>query len=148
MFLATSNKAKGLLHLSYIGHIDVASLQREHDDIVALLAELPAGFKMLVDLEHMESMDTDCVEELGKFMELLDQHEMGQVVRVIPDPAKDIGFNILARFHYRNNPRMNNCKTMAEAVAAVGTLKPPMNCQTKCRAWAFGQIHSGFWIEG
>ena len=120
MFLATSNKAKGLLYLSYIGHIDVASLQREHDNIVALLAELPAGFKLLVDLGHMESMDTDCVEELGKFMELLDQHEMGQVVRVIPDPAKDIGFNILARFHYRNNPRMNTCKTMAEAVRLLG----------------------------
>jgi hypothetical protein len=116
MFLVTSNKAKGLLYLSYIGHIDVAALQREHDNVVTLLAELPAGFKMLVDLGHMESMDTDCVEELGKIMDILDQHEMGQVVRVIPDSAKDIGFNILARFHYHNNPRMNNCETMAEAV--------------------------------
>jgi anti-anti-sigma regulatory factor len=120
MFLATSNMAKGLLHLSYIGHIDVASLQREHDNIVALLAELPAGFKMLVDLEHMESMDTDCIEELGKIMELLDQHEMEQVVRVIPDPTKDIGFNILARFHYHNNPRMTNCETMIQAVKLLG----------------------------
>lgn len=116
MFLATSNKAKRLLHFSYIGHMDAASLEREHDNVVALLAELPAGFKMLVDLGHMESMGTDCLEELGKIMELLDRHGLEQVVRVIPDPTKDIGFNILARFHYHNNPRMNNCETMAEAV--------------------------------
>ena len=95
--------------------MDLADLQREHDNVVVLLADLPAGFKVLVDLERMESMDTDCIEELGKIMELLDQHEMKQVVRVIPDPTKDIGFNILARFHYHNNPRMTNCETMIQA---------------------------------
>src|ERR1700710_1893100 len=104
MFLASSNKAKALLFLNYIDHVDVADLERGHDDVLALLADLPAGFKMLVDFSRLESMDTDCVTELGKIMERLDQHGMAQVVRVIPDPTKDIGFNILARFHYHNNP--------------------------------------------
>ncbi len=115
MFLVTSNKVKGLLHMTYIGHVVAADLQGGHDEVVALLADLPAGFKMLVDLDRLESMDTDCVEELGKLMELLDQRGIEQVVRVIPDPTKDIGFNILARFHYHNNPRMTNCKTMLQA---------------------------------
>jgi hypothetical protein len=115
VFLATSNKAKGLLHMSYIGHVTAADLQRSHNGVVALLSEMPAGFKMLVDLDRLESMDTDCVEELGKIMDLLDQHGMKQVVRVIPDPTKDIGFNILARFHYHHNLRITNCKTMVEA---------------------------------
>ncbi len=116
MFLATINKAKGLLHISYIGQVGVLELKHGHDDVVALLADLPAGFKMLVDLDRLESMDTDCVEELGKMMELFDRHGLKQVVRVIPDPSKDIGFNILARFHYHNNPRITNCATMIEAV--------------------------------
>jgi anti-anti-sigma regulatory factor len=115
MFLATSNKAKGLLHISYIGHVNVVDFQREHENVLALLADLPAGFKMLVDLDRLESMDADCVDELGKIMELLDQRGLEQVVHVIPDPAKDIGFNILARFHYHNNPRITNCTTMIEA---------------------------------
>jgi hypothetical protein len=115
MFLASSNKARGVLHISYIDHVTVVDLERGHDDVVALLADLPAGFKMLVDLSRMESMDTDCVTQLGKIMELLDQHGLEHVVRVIPDPTKDIGFNILARFHYHHNPRMNNCETMLEA---------------------------------
>ena len=115
MFLGTSNKAKGLLHLSYIGHVSVAELQRGHNDVVALLADLPAGFAMLVDLGRLESMDIACVEELGKIMDLLDQHGLKRVVRVVPDPAKDIGLNILARFHYHHNPRITNCETMVEA---------------------------------
>jgi hypothetical protein len=119
MFLATSNKAKALLHLSYIGQVGAEELRRGHDDVVALLAELPVGFKMLVDLDRLESMDLACVEELGKMMELFDEHGLEQVVRVIPDPAKDIGFNILARFHYQHEPRITNCKTMIEAAALL-----------------------------
>jgi hypothetical protein len=115
MFLAASNKTRRLLHLSYIEHVDAADLRRGYEDVVALLADLPAGFVMLVDLDRLESMDIACVEGLGKMMELLDQRGLEQVVRVIPDPTKDIGFNILARFHYHNNPRTTNCETMTEA---------------------------------
>jgi hypothetical protein len=115
MFLATTSKAKGLMHMSYIGHVTAAELRRNHNDVVALLAEMPAGFKMLVDLGRLDSMDTDCVEELGKMMDLLDQHGMKQVVRVIPDPTKDIGFKILEVFHYPHHPRTINCKTIIEA---------------------------------
>jgi len=120
MFLATSNKAKRLLHLSYIDHVVAADFQRGYGDVEALLADLPAGFKMLVDFGRLDSMDTDCVAEIGKIMDLLDQRGLEQVVRVIPDPAKDIGFNILARFHYHHNPRMNNCETMLEAAKLLG----------------------------
>jgi hypothetical protein len=115
MFLAASNKAKGLLYLSYIEHVTVADLRRGHGDVVALLADLPAGSKLLVDLSLLESMDTACVEELGKIMELMDQHGIKKVVRVIPDPAKDIGFKIMEVFHYPHHPRTVNCKTMGEA---------------------------------
>jgi hypothetical protein len=115
MFLATSNQTKRLLHLSYIEHVDAAEIDRGYEDVAALLKDLPAGFSMLVDLGRLESMDADCVAGLGKIMDLLDQRGLEQVVRIIPDPAKDIGFNILARFHYHHNPRITNCKTMIEA---------------------------------
>jgi hypothetical protein len=116
MFLATSNQTKELLYLSYIEHVTAADLRRGYEDVAALLADLPAGFKMLVDLGRLESMDPACVDELGKIMEMLDQHGMKQVARVIPDPARDIGFKILEVFHYPHRPRTINCKTLMEAV--------------------------------
>ena len=115
MILATSNKTKNLICLSYIDHVTIDDLRRGHDEVVALVSELPPGFTLLVDLDRLGSMDTGCVEELGKIMELLDQRGLRQVVRVIPDPTKDIGFNILARFHYHRDLRTLNCETMTQA---------------------------------
>jgi hypothetical protein len=37
------------------------------------------------------------------------------IIRVIPDPSKDIGFGILSRFHYPNKPRTVICETLSEA---------------------------------
>ncbi len=39
MFLATINKPKRLLHISYIGQVRVPELQQGHNDVVALLTE-------------------------------------------------------------------------------------------------------------
>src|SRR5208283_3260490 len=101
MFLATTNKAKRLLHLSYIGHVRAGEIQRGREESKAMFAELPEGFRVLADFERMESMDAEGVTELGKIMELADRKGVSLVVRVIPDPSKDVGLNILAAFHYR-----------------------------------------------
>jgi hypothetical protein len=115
MLLATSNKAKRLLCLSYIGQVRSAELVREMEGIQSLLAELPPGFRLLVDLSGLDSMEQDCVAEIGRVMELLDKGGVGLVVRVIPNPAKDIGLNILAIFHYPHRPRTVTCESMTEA---------------------------------
>ena len=115
MFLATSNEAKRLLCLSYFERVRPEELERGREDVKTLLAELPPGFRLLADFSRLESMDLDCVTELGRTMELLDQHRLDLVVRVIPDPAKDIGFNILSIFHYPHHPRIVTCGNMTEA---------------------------------
>ena len=120
MFLATTNKAKRLLQLSFIEHVGVEELRQGNRDLGALLADLPAGIRVLADLGRLESMDVDCAAEFGRAMELCDQHGVELVVRVIPDPAKDIGLNILAAFHYRHQPRAVTCKTIGEAFVLLG----------------------------
>jgi hypothetical protein len=119
MFLLTTNKAKRLLHMSFIGRVTAEDLRRGGEDLAALLPDLPAGLHLLADLGRLESMDTDCVEQLGKNMELLDRHGVELAVRVISDPTKDIGLSILAVFHYRNPPRTVVCETMIEAARVL-----------------------------
>ena len=119
MFLATTNKAKRLLLLSFIQHVGVEELRRGNQELVALLADLPAGIRVLADLSRLEAMDMDCAGEFGKEMELCDRHGVDLVVRVIPDPTKDIGLNILTVFHYRRRPRVVTCETMAEAARVL-----------------------------
>ncbi len=115
MFLATVNKPKQLLYLSYAQHVNVEDLERGLPDVVALLAELNSGFRLVADLSRMDSMDVDCTEVIGRVMAMCEQKGVALVVRVIPDPAKDIGMNILTLFHYHHRPRFLTCSTLAEA---------------------------------
>jgi len=115
MVIVTSNKAKRLLFMSFIQHVHPAELKRSQEDVKSLLADLPPGFRLLVDYGPMESMDLACAPEIGRSMELIDQSGVSMVVRVMPDPSKDIGMNILTLFHYRSNPQVVTCDHMADA---------------------------------
>jgi hypothetical protein len=120
MFLATTNKPQRLLHLSYIAHVSMAELDRGHEELKGLLMEFPTGFRLLADLGRLDSIDLGAVEIIGKTMELLEQHGLELIVRVIPDPSKDIGFKIIGIFHYKKLPRIITCETMEEAARALG----------------------------
>jgi len=72
MFLAMTNKAKRLLYFCYIQKVRAKDLQRGLEEMPALLADLPPGFHLLVDLARLESMDPACATQIGKEMDLCD----------------------------------------------------------------------------
>jgi len=119
MFLATVSKPKQLLYLSFIGRVSVEQLERGRDDIVELLSDLNGGFRLLTDLSRLDSMDVNCATEIGKVMELCEQKGVSLVIRIVPDPTKDIGLKILSLFHYRLRPRIMTCNSFAEAEDAL-----------------------------
>jgi hypothetical protein len=116
MILATSSKARQLLYVNYIGRVRPVELKQGREEFKALLADLRPGFCFLANLTNLEVMGLDCRTELGRNMDLVSQHGVGRVVRVIPDPSKDPGLNILSFFHYPNHPAIITCTTLAEAV--------------------------------
>ncbi len=119
MFLATINRPKQLLYLSFIQQVKVEDLKQARENVVTLLADLTSDFRLLTDLGRLDSMDVNCADEIGKIMELCDEKGVGLVVRVIPDHAKDIGLSILSRFHYRRAPRTVTCVNMVEAAKVL-----------------------------
>ena len=120
MLLVTSNKSKKLLQVSFIGNVWPGDFQSSREDVTTQLAEMAPGFHYLVDLTYLEFMGLDCMAELGQLMELIAQTGVGLVVRVIPDPSKDIGMNILSVFHYPPQLRVVTCQNLAEAVKSLG----------------------------
>jgi hypothetical protein len=120
MVLVTSNKVRRLLYVSYIGQVHPADFTRQQPDLEALLAELSPDFRVLVNLSEMEAMDLECMAEIGRTMELIDRSGVGLIVRVIPDPAKDIGLNIFSIFHYPHRPQIATRKSMTEAGELLG----------------------------
>jgi anti-anti-sigma regulatory factor len=120
MFLVTSSKSKRLLYLNFVGTVRPEEFQSGHGDVATELAGLSPGFRYLVDLSDLDFMGLDCMTELGRLMELIGQAGAGLVVRVIPDPSKDIGMNILTVFHYPQQLQVVTCNNLAEAVKALG----------------------------
>ena len=49
-------------------------------------------------------------------MDMCNEKGVEMVVRLIPDPHKDIGLNIMSLFHYRRRVRLVTCETLAEAM--------------------------------
>ena len=126
MILATSNTVKQLLCVNYLGRVRPAELKQGRDELKTLLAGLRPGFRFLANLSAVEDMGLDCRTELGRNMDLVSQCGVGRVVRVIPDPSKDLGLNILGFFHYPKHPPVITCTTLAEAVEKLlAAPRPP-----------------------
>ena len=125
MVLVTSNTSKQLLYISHVGRVRLADFPRGLADLKTQLGGLSPGFTLLADFSQLESMDLDCAPKLGRVMDLVGQAGVGLVVRVIPDPSKDIGMNILTVFHYPHHPRIVTCESMAAAARELGGLGKP-----------------------
>lgn len=115
MLLVTSNKARQLLYISYIGSVRLEDFQSSREDLTAQLKELSPGFRMLVDISPMASMGLDCAPALGRMMDVVGRAGVGWVVRVIPEPSRDIGMNIMTVFHYPHRPRVVTCHNLTDA---------------------------------
>ena len=115
MLLVTSNKSKQLLLISYIGPVRLKEFQRNREELTKQLGELSPGFRLLADFSQMESMGLDCTPELGRMMNLIGRAGVALVARVIPEPGRDIGMNILTVFHYPHRPRVVTCQNLTEA---------------------------------
>jgi hypothetical protein len=115
-----TNKSKQLLRISYVGHVQREDFQDNFADLTARLAELSPGFRLLTDLDQLESIHTDCLPDMGHMMDLIGKAGVGSVVRIIPDPTKDMGMNILSRFHYPADLQIVTCQSTVEAFQKLG----------------------------
>ena len=116
MIEAQVEKAQGLLKVRYSGRVGAEETGRGVVDLERLLEELERGFRLLADLSDLEAMDLACEPDLKRMMDLCNAKGVKLIVRIIPDPSKDIGLNIMSLFHYRHRVRIVTCQTLAEGL--------------------------------
>ena len=119
MYQAEVDKGRNLLKVSYAQQVTVEEAKRWAEELGLMLRELRPGFRVLADLSGLESMDLGCVPHIKTMMKLCDKKGVAMVARVIPDPRKDIGLNILSLFHYDRRVQIVTCETMDEALSAL-----------------------------
>ena len=115
-----TNKSKRLLRISYVGHVQREDFRDNFADLTEQLAELSPGFRLLTDLDRLESIHVDCLPDVGHMMDLIGQAGVGLVVRIIPDPTKDMGLNIPSIFHYPPHLSIVTCQSTVEAFQRLG----------------------------
>jgi anti-anti-sigma regulatory factor len=115
MYFITIDEGTNLLTIRFTGQVDAEQAQRGVTDCEIATKKLRPGFRLLTDLSGLEQMDLACVPHIKRVMDLCDKAGVELVVRVIPDPHKDIGFNILSLFHYAKRVRIVTCETLEEA---------------------------------
>ncbi|MEO8206706.1 MAG: hypothetical protein ABI615_11035 [Chthoniobacterales bacterium] len=109
----------GVLDVLFCGKIDLLMVQRHLADVASLNGEISNGFTLLTDLSGLTQMDSACIPILGKIMDCFRKYGVGQIIRIIPHPTQDIGFNILSVFHYGNAIPVVTCASRKEADALL-----------------------------
>ncbi len=100
MIKARYDKKYNAVVIEFIGRIDAAQAKQSYLDIQKIVSAYRKGFKILTDFSLVESMDLKIKETIAKSMDFLDKKGVKEIIRVIPDPAQDIGFSIMSLFHY------------------------------------------------
>jgi hypothetical protein len=125
MILCKVDESGGILTMSYSQHIGADEMRRCLGTVRDLMEQLKPGFLLLTDLSNLESMDASCAPELGAIMELCSAKGMLTVVRVIPDPNKDIGFDLISQFHLNPPVKTQTHESLAEAIKSLHTEASP-----------------------
>lgn len=119
MFQIETDPAKNLLQFVFSGRVTREDTTRWKEALPQALAQLKPGFKLLTDLSGLDSMDADCAPDIEWSMDALNKAGIVKVVRVIPDPHKDIGLKIMSVFHYRRCTSIVTTESMAEGLEAL-----------------------------
>jgi anti-anti-sigma regulatory factor len=114
-FTVGIDQAKNLLVIRYSGRVTASAVERCAEEVRAALAKMQTGFRLLADFTALESMDVTCVSHIEKIMELCDEKGVNVVVRIIPDPKRDIGLQIMSYFHYSGDVKIITCKNLDDA---------------------------------
>jgi hypothetical protein len=107
--------SRKILRVHFRGVVTAEDMHAPLDGVRELVGKLGPGFSLLTDLSELQEMEIDTVRDLARMMDLCLESGLKQVVRVIPDPSKDIGFHLLSITHYRGRVPVATCETRAEA---------------------------------
>jgi len=115
MFGVALNQDENTLTISYRGRVTLDETRLFEEEVNLVLPILEPDFRLIVDLTGLETMDLSCSPCLAAIMERCNAAGVAEVLRIIPDPTRDIGLQILSFFHYSSDVYVHTCASLAEA---------------------------------
>jgi hypothetical protein len=125
MYAVELDQSKRLLVISAARGVTAEQVKAVAQRVRELLQDIAPGFSVLVDFRWLDLMEAAAAPHLAEIMEILTEKGVASVARVMPDPHKDIGLNILSQFHYGPQIQIATFATLADAVQSVATKPEP-----------------------
>ena len=119
MYAVEMDRSKRLLIISALQRVTAEEAKFAAQQVRELLRDVAPGFRVLADFRWLESMDSATAHHVAEIMDALSEKGVGSVTRVMPDPRKDIGLNILSQFHYGPEIPIATFETLADAVQSL-----------------------------
>ena len=119
MYAVELDRSKRLLVISAAQKVTSEEAKMVAQRIGEVLQDVAPGFRVLADFRGLESMDSAAARHIAKIMDALAEKNVASVTRVMPDPRKDIGLNILSQFHYGPEVTITTFETLADAVQSI-----------------------------
>ena len=98
------------------GGFDAAQAEEFYRAVEKKLPSLKKGFWALTDLSQLDTIDVEAHQAIEKAMDLCNRRGIAKIIRIIPDPEKDIGYGIMSLFHYSPNVEIHNYHSFKEAM--------------------------------
>ena len=119
MYAVELDRSKRLLVISAAQKVTAEEAKMVAQRIHEVLQDVAPRFRVLADFRGLQSMDSAAARHIAKIMDALAEKNVASVTRVIPDPHKDIGLNILSQFHYGPDVAITTFETLADAVQSI-----------------------------
>ena len=115
MFKVTPDITRNKVIISFEGVFDLVQARDFYEEFKKSLLKLKRGFVVLTDLSFLEKMHPEAHHYIEKAMDLCNQQGVSKIIRIIPDPEKDIGFSVMSLFHYPKDVIIHTFKSLEEA---------------------------------
>jgi hypothetical protein len=119
MYSIEADKSKRLIVISAVGHVTEEEVKQAARQVREVVKDIAPGFRVLSDFRWLASMQASASRYVAEIMDAVSAKKVGLVARVIPDPRKDIGLNILSQFHYGPDIQTANFETLADALQSL-----------------------------
>ena len=116
MYAVELDRSKRLLVIGAAQTVTAEDAKRAEQRVRELLRDVAPKFHVFADFRGLQSMDSAAAKHIAKIMDALAEKEVASVTRVMPDPHKDIGLNILSQFHYGPDVKIATFETLADAL--------------------------------
>ncbi len=115
MFKLDVDDKNNILFIKFAGRVNALQARELYGLLQNIISQLKDNFTILTDLSELDEMEHDAHSSIDSVMELCRQNGVARVIRIIPDKYHDIGFNIMALFHYPPQVHIYTCKSLEEA---------------------------------